>query len=237
LKHTVSVSRKVYVGDRLLGEVFYSREFDDAVTPPEASFQAVSEQVDRWAEELAKRWTEKPTAEEKLPSKPAAIRTVEDAEKLFPEELASLLSFEDAGDIIVARPKRYLGSDTFRKIAVFVQDHLGGEYVSAGRDSHWRIPKTGGPVRTIGFIDEEKPEIPDFDPMDLLEHEGWKAKRLSDGTYAKGSLNWGWDFADNFPRSVIRVLEKGPFEIDRYVFTLNQSGNLVQARRKRKEED
>ncbi|MCD6417804.1 hypothetical protein J7M00_03365, partial [bacterium] len=117
MKHTVSVSRKVYVGDRLLGEIFYSREFDDSVTPPEASFQAVSEQVDKWAEELAKRWAGS-----------TAIRSVEDAVKFLPEDLASLLSFEDAGEIIVARPKRYLGTENFRRIASIIQDQMSGEY-------------------------------------------------------------------------------------------------------------
>ena len=141
MKHTVSVSRKVYVGDRLLGEIFYSREFDDSVTPPEASFQAVSNQVDKWAEELAKRWAG-PAAEEKV--QPKLIRSVEDAVKFLPEDLASLLIFEDAGETIVARPKRYLGTENFRRIASIIQDQMSGEYVSAGRDSHWRIPKTGG---------------------------------------------------------------------------------------------
>ena len=41
MRYTVSVSKKVYAGDRLLGEVFYSKELDDSVTPVEAGFQAV----------------------------------------------------------------------------------------------------------------------------------------------------------------------------------------------------
>jgi len=118
VKHTVSVSRKVYVGDKLLGEIFYSREFDDAVTPPEASFQTVSDQVDRWTEELAKRWAGQPVSEKKIqqPKPTTAIRTVKDAEKLFPKDLFSLLSFEDADEIIVARPRQFLGAEIFRRI-------------------------------------------------------------------------------------------------------------------------
>ena len=236
MKHTVSVSKKIYVGDRLLGEIFYSREFDDSLTPPDISFQNVSEQVDKWADELSKKWTAQPTSQKAQP-KPE-VRTVEDVARVFPRDLASLLSFRDAGEIIIAKPKRYLGMENFRRIATIVRD-LGGEYVSAGKESEWRIPKSPSDAAAsemkIGFIDETA-EIPDFNPLDLMEHEGWKGRKKADGSYDPGSLEWGWDFADQFPESVIQALKKGPFEIDRYVFSLNPSGNLVQTRKKRKEE-
>ena len=79
---------------------------------------------------------------------------------------------------------------------------------------------------------KEPTQIPEFNPDDLMQHE-WKGKRLSNGEYAKGSLSWGWDFRDNFPESVIRVLEKGPFTIDQYEFSLSDTGNLVYARKKK----
>ena len=78
----------------------------------------------------------------------------------------------------------------------------------------------------------EPGKIPEFNPDDLMQHE-WKGKRLSDGEYAKGSLSWGWDFRDNFPESVIKVLEKGPLTIDQYEFSLSDTGNLVYARKKK----
>jgi len=32
---------------------------------------------------------------------------------------------------------------------------------------------------------------------ELTRHE-WKGHRLPDGSYAMGSLDWGWDYKDNF---------------------------------------
>jgi len=59
---------------------------------------------------------------------------------LFPKELADLLSFEKQGEYTIIRPRQFLGSDNFAKIAGIVKKH-GGEYVSAGKQSHFRIPR------------------------------------------------------------------------------------------------
>jgi hypothetical protein len=58
----------------------------------------------------------------------------------FPEELEARLGFEDKGDYITIKPKQFLGSDNFAKIASAVRG-MGGEYISAGKDSHFRVPK------------------------------------------------------------------------------------------------
>ncbi|MCW3980230.1 MAG: hypothetical protein NWF11_02015 [Candidatus Bathyarchaeota archaeon] len=76
-----------------------------------------------------------------LVSKPQPVgRGVEDIRMMFSKELEELLSFEDAGGFIKVKPRQYLGSDNFAKIASTIRE-AGGEYVSAGRDSHFRIPK------------------------------------------------------------------------------------------------
>jgi len=74
------------------------------------------------------------------------------------------------------------------------------------------------------------PQIPEFDPQILMSHQGWKAKKTGEGQYAAGSLSWGWDFQDKFPAEVIKVLDKGPLEIDRYEFSL--VGTIVQTKEK-----
>jgi hypothetical protein len=66
--------------------------------------------------------------------------TVDGVKATFPEGLGSLLSFEDRGDSVVLKPQRFLGSENFAKIASVVRG-LGGEYVSAGKGSHFRIRK------------------------------------------------------------------------------------------------
>ena len=67
-------------------------------------------------------------------------RSVDDIRMSFPEELESRLSFDEKGDYTIIKPKMFLGSENFAKIASAVRG-MGGEYISAGKDSHFRVPK------------------------------------------------------------------------------------------------
>ncbi len=67
-------------------------------------------------------------------------RSLDDIRMSFPEELEARLSFEEKGDYILIKPKQFLGSENFAKIASAVRG-MGGEYISAGKDSHFRVPK------------------------------------------------------------------------------------------------
>jgi len=67
-------------------------------------------------------------------------RTLDEIRMSFPEELEARLGFEDKGDYIIIKPKQFLGSENFAKIASTVRG-MGGEYISAGKDSHFRVPK------------------------------------------------------------------------------------------------
>jgi hypothetical protein len=60
--------------------------------------------------------------------------------ELFPKDLKDLLTFEDTPEWTLIRPRKYLGKENFAKIAAIIKDH-GGEYVSAGKNSHFRLPK------------------------------------------------------------------------------------------------
>jgi len=71
---------------------------------------------------------------------PSGTRTVADLRTVFPTELESMLFFEDTGKYIVIKPRQYLGSENFAKIASLVRSE-GGEYISAGKESHFRVPK------------------------------------------------------------------------------------------------
>ncbi len=73
-------------------------------------------------------------------SSSSKLRSLDDIRMSFPEELETRLSFEEKGDYIIIKPKQFLGSDNFAKIASAVRG-MGGEYISAGRDSHFRVPK------------------------------------------------------------------------------------------------
>ena len=70
---------------------------------------------------------------------PKSEKTMEGVKGLFPNDLLEKLEFKETEEHIVIRPRRYLGSDSFAKIASIVRD-AGGEYVNAGRGSHFRLP-------------------------------------------------------------------------------------------------
>ncbi len=68
------------------------------------------------------------------------VRTVENVQALFPKDLEEMLTFEETGNYIVIKPRQYLGSENFAKIASIIRE-AGGEYISAGKESHFRVLK------------------------------------------------------------------------------------------------
>ena len=74
------------------------------------------------------------------PRESSRLRSLDDIRMSFPEELETRLSFDEKGDYILIKPKQFLGSENFAKIASAVRG-MGGEYISAGKDSHFRVPK------------------------------------------------------------------------------------------------
>lgn len=69
---------------------------------------------------------------------------VEEVMAKFSAELQALLSFQQEGEYIVIKPRQFLSSENFAEISRILRD-IGGEYISAGKDSHFRIP-TGEPA-------------------------------------------------------------------------------------------
>ena len=67
-------------------------------------------------------------------------RTINDVKTLFPSDLGELLIFEEKKEYIIIKIRRFLGSDSFSKIAAIVRS-VDGEYVSAGKDSHFKVSK------------------------------------------------------------------------------------------------
>jgi hypothetical protein len=70
--------------------------------------------------------------------KPEAVANI-DILKEFPEEVESRLTAERKGNYWIIRPKHFLGSELFAQISATVRV-LHGEYVSAGKESHWMVP-------------------------------------------------------------------------------------------------
>ena len=82
--------------------------------------------------------TSAPTAP--IPVTEEKKKAIEEVKVLFPGNLEGMLTFEEVKDFIVIKPRQFLGSENFAKIAAIVRD-AGGEYVSAGKESHFRIPR------------------------------------------------------------------------------------------------
>lgn len=77
--------------------------------------------------------------EDKTKPKSSKKQSVEDIKMMFPEDLENLLSFEQKTDYVLIKPRQFLGSDNFAKIAAIIRE-ARGEYVSAGKESHFRVP-------------------------------------------------------------------------------------------------
>jgi hypothetical protein len=71
---------------------------------------------------------------------PEKETSIDDVKMMFPEDLENLLNFEEKEDYLMIKPRQFLGSENFAKIASVVRE-IGGDYISAGRESHFRVPK------------------------------------------------------------------------------------------------
>jgi len=74
-----------------------------------------------------------------VPETPEKATSIEDVKMMFPEDLENLLSFEEKEDYLMIKPRQFLGSENFAKIASIIRG-IGGDYVSAGKKSHFRVP-------------------------------------------------------------------------------------------------
>ena len=86
---------------------------------------------------IGRKRTKKSKAEPKQSPASSSIQTVR---AKFPQDLEKLLNFSfGVADDIIIKPRQFLGSENFARIAAVVRN-AGGEYVSAGKDSHFRVP-------------------------------------------------------------------------------------------------
>jgi len=80
------------------------------------------------------------TAPAPAPAPAERMRSVKDIRTLFPKELEDMLNFDETPQYIIIKPRQYLGSENFAKIASIVRG-TGGEYISAGKESHFRVSR------------------------------------------------------------------------------------------------
>lgn len=69
------------------------------------------------------------------------LRNIEDIQRVFPQDLLNLLLFEVTEEHIIIKPRQYLGPENFARIASIIREQFKGEYVSHGKESHFRVPR------------------------------------------------------------------------------------------------
>lgn len=82
----------------------------------------------------------KPTPTPTPTPQPTSAAPKFDPASLFPEDLRQLLTFEETKEGWKITPRQYLGAENFAKIAQIVREN-GGEYVSSGKKSHFKLPR------------------------------------------------------------------------------------------------
>jgi len=74
------------------------------------------------------------------PQKAGSTVTEAKGAPIFPDPYSEMLSITDSGDSWTIKPKLFLNREDFAEIARIAKQY-GGEYVSAGKSSHFRVPK------------------------------------------------------------------------------------------------
>lgn len=80
------------------------------------------------------------TASAQTPAPEISPRVKEILAALEPVKDLLRIDVEESTMMVMVRPAQFLGSDNFSKVAAIVRN-LGGQYVSAGKNSHFEVPK------------------------------------------------------------------------------------------------
>lgn len=136
-KLTYDTLRKVVTSlERMVFEV----KVEEAKKAVEKKASTPEKKVESEAKSPIKVVVEKPKKVEKQKST-KQTNTIQIVKNAFTKELADLLIFEEEDDYIKIRTKAFLTGDNFPKVAAVVRN-IGGEYISAGKNTHFRVKKT-----------------------------------------------------------------------------------------------
>jgi len=156
--------------------------YEITVETTEENIQATKD----WAETLIDAWL-KPTPATVTPA--ATKQTTDPSKSLLdkikeatPAHIAENLSFELKDKYVILRGKKMLPSEDFRQLLDIVKS-LGGEYISAGSNSHFKISAD---------IFAKEPSVGDLDP-DKLAKLPW---RIYKGEGSAGEGEAGWIFSN-----------------------------------------
>jgi hypothetical protein len=119
-------------------------------------------------------------------------RTVEDVRMLFPAEIDELLEYHQMEGYVKIKPKRFL--ENFADVAKQVK-YVGGEYVSAGKDSHFKVPNRTDAMKPVQRNTRPATGFEDSEGIVWTKQQGEK------GEYEKATL------ADNKDNPAFYALE------------------------------
>jgi hypothetical protein len=141
----VSVNRKFNLGNYETLDMSAEAELSENDKPLEIweilrdniemEFSAM-QRKDRKAPTPASDQATKPQPTTKAPEQTKGLDAIR---MKFSEDVETRLTFEQKGNYVIVKPKQFLGSELFAAISGIIRGS-GGEYISAGKDSHWRVP-------------------------------------------------------------------------------------------------
>lgn len=136
LENNVRISGKAFLGSEVFANVAGIIRDNGGVYK---SAGKDSHFIVPFKEETMRVITETPAPPvEAPPTEDVPLNTI--VKTAFPQDLLNLLVFDETDEYITIKPRQYLGSENFAKIASIVRE-LGGEYISAGKESHFRVEK------------------------------------------------------------------------------------------------
>jgi hypothetical protein len=135
----VSFSRKFNIGNYESLDASMEAELSEKDNPHEV-LTILKDNVEMWFIDQRKTGANHPAQTQIAPAPtttpPATLGNIR---RLFPEDLEKLLTFEQKGKVVIIKPRAFLGTTIYSEILDIVRK-AGGEYISAGKDSHFRVP-------------------------------------------------------------------------------------------------
>ena len=131
----VMVNRKFNLGNYETLDMAAEAELNDTDNPLEI-WQVLRDNIEM--EYIVMQNKTKPTPPQPTPTAQPQEATLNNFIAEFPPEQQQRLDFALKGNKFIIRPKQFLGSDMFAQVSAVVRS-FGGEYISAGKESHWRV--------------------------------------------------------------------------------------------------
>ena len=140
----VSYSRKFSLGNYETLDLSVEAALNEKDNPLEV-WNILADNTEMWyISEKNKKEKSASTAPTTTTSAPATQQPKEQARNIdilkeFTEEQENRLTAKREGNAWIITPKQFLGTEMFAQISATIRS-LHGEYISAGKDSHWRVP-------------------------------------------------------------------------------------------------